>query len=404
MSRRLVIVFGLLVLVMVSVAIAVLVRTAPQDRQPDPDPSPTSTVPAAPVQNTMLFAVRDDEGLIADSVVLGTVPSSRPTAGSWLSVQPGLSVDINANGTLTLSQRGAAAPVDIATNVANQFGFTVDGAMILDRLAFAALVDGVGGVAVPGGTAIVGEGTDGDPKVLVKPTQRKLFGPAAANYVITLNPNEPQQARMDRFDEVFTQVILKLPGNVDRVRSIVGSLGALSRTSLAPERSAEILLEIQTALTDRAVKSATAPTTVVGTSSAAVFTLNPAASLPTIQSLFGDSILQPGINDALPRVRVYSAGVSNSSVVGTQELLAGERLTMVWGGQKDPETTSKIYIPAESSRPFGERVAVLLGLPTDSVVVRPSQSAGAQAAVLLGPDSTLTKPSPTPSGVQSPPE
>jgi hypothetical protein len=400
MSRRLVIVSGLLVLVIVSVAIAVLVRTSPQERQPEPNLSPTSTVPATPTQNTMLFAVRDDDGLIADSVVLGTAPSKQPTAGSWLSVQPGLSVDINATGTLTLAQRGAAAPEDIAGNVANQFGIAVDGSMILDRLAFAALVDGVGGVRVAGGTAIVGKDSDGEPEVLVKPARRKLFGPAAADYVITLNPNEAQETRMARFDEVFSQVILKLPGNVDRVRSIVGSLGALSRTSLAPEQSSDILLEVQTALTDRVVTFATAPTSVVGVSADAVFTLKPAASQPIIQELFANSIRTLGIEGALPRVRVYAAGVSASSVVATQELMAANQLTMVWGGEKKAQDTSKIYLPEESSRPLGQQLAQLLGLPPAAVVVSPAQAAGAQAAIRLGPDSTLTtpSPSPTPSG------
>jgi len=346
----------------------------------------------------MFFAIRDDTGLIVDSVVLGTVPSNQPTAGSWLSVQPGLSVDINASGTLTLAQRGAASPGDVALNVANQFGFAVDGAMILDRLAFAALVDGVGGVSVAGGTPIVGEGPDGEPEVLVKPAKRKLFGPAAAAYVITLNPNEPQEARMARFDEVFSQVILALPGNVDRVRSIVGSLGALSRTSMAPEQSAEILLEVQTALTNRVMTFATAPTEVVGTSADAVFTLEPAASQPVIESLFANSILRPGVDDSLPRVRVYAAGVSDSSIVATQSLLAENQLTMVWGGDREARNRSRIYVPEESGRTLGQELARLLGLPSDSVVVNPAQSAGAQAAIRLGPDSTLTTPSPTPSG------
>ena len=41
---------------------------------------------------------------------------------------------------------------------------------------------------------------------------------------------------MARFDDVWSQVLLKLPGNLDKVRSIVGSLGSLSRISLTPEQ------------------------------------------------------------------------------------------------------------------------------------------------------------------------
>ncbi len=407
MSRRLVIIIGLLVLVIVSVAVAVLVRSTPPAPDPDPDPSPTSTTPQRPVQNTMLFAVRDNTGLIADSVVLGTVPPNQPPAGSWLSVQPGLSVDINAAGTLTLADRGPAAPADINSNVANQFGIAVDGAMILDRLAFAAMVDAVGGVTVAGGTPIFGEDAEGEQVVLVKPTRTKLFGPSAASYVITLNPGEPQEARMARFDEVFRQVILKLPANVDRVRSIVGSLGALSRTSLSAEESAEILLGVQTALAEQVNQAGTAPTSVAGTSADAIYTLEPAASQPTIERLFADSILRPGTDDALPRVRVFAAGVSNTSVLATQDLLADNDLTMVWGGPKKDRASSKIYVPSEQARALGAELAELLGLAADSVVVNSEQSAGAQAAIRLAPDTPLTAPPSTgPSGTTgtSPPQ
>lgn len=408
MSRRLVLVSGLLALVIFSVVIAVLARTSPQEPPPEPDPNSTSIAPSRPVQNTMLFAVRNDVGIITDSVVLGTAPTGQQSAASWLSIQPGLSVDINTVGTLTLAQRGRAKPQDISANVANQFGITVDGAAILDRLAFAALVDAVGGVTVSGATAIVGPGPDGELKVLVKAGRRQLFGPAAATYVITLNPGEAQEDRMARFDEVFTQVVLKLPGNVDRVRSILGSLGALSRTSLSPEQSSEILLQVQTALTDRAGEFATAPaevvgigTEVVGASKQAVYTLNPAASQPVVEKLFRNSILRPGVGDALPRVRVFAAGVSNTSIVATQARFAQNALTMVWGGQQNPRKVSRIYLPGEPSRALGEQLAQILGLPLDSLVVNPARSAGAQAAIRLAPDSTLTRSPPSASGSAS---
>lgn len=406
MSRRLVLVSGLLALVIFSVVIAVLARTSPQEPPPEPDPNSTSIAPSRPVQNTMLFAVRNDVGIITDSVVLGTAPTGQQSAASWLSIQPGLSVDINTVGTLTLAQRGRAKPQDISANVANQFGITVDGAAILDRLAFAALVDAVGGVTVSGATAIVGPGPDGELKVLVKAGRRQLFGPAAATYVITLNPGEAQEDRMARFDEVFTQVVLKLPGNVDRVRSILGSLGALSRTSLSPEQSSEILLQVQTALTDRAGEFATAPAEVVGTevvgaSKQAVYTLNPAASQPVVEKLFRNSILRPGVGDALPRVRVFAAGVSNTSIVATQARFAQNALTMVWGGQQNPRKVSRIYLPGEPSRALGEQLAQILGLPLDSLVVNPARSAGAQAAIRLAPDSTLTRSPPSASGSAS---
>ncbi len=398
MSRRLVVILGIFALVVISVLVAVLVRTAPPTPDPTPTPTQTGANPATDEQSTMLFAIRNDVGDIAGAVVLGAAPVPADPAGSWLSLQPGLAVDVNTTGTLTLADRGPAAPADTAVNVANQLGFAVDGAMIVDRLAFAALVDAVGGVTVDVASPILATNPAGEPEVLARPGNRKLFGPAAAAYVLALTPDEPQSARMARFDDVFGQIVVRLPGNVDRVRSIVGSLGALSRTSLPPEEIAETLLEVQTALTDRVVAFGVPPASSVGAGPVAVFTLEPAPNQLLVESLFAKSPLVPGRDGALPRVRVLASGVSFDTVVAAQEALAGQDLTMVWGGQAAARPQTRVYIPDESARPLGDEVAALLGVQASAVRVNPTRAAGAQGAVRLSSDSALAATAESPAG------
>jgi len=395
-NRRLFLSISLLILVLVLVAIAVLVRNTATQPEVNPTPSPTNSVPGTPNQGTMLVAVRDEESQITDAVVHGAVASTDALpVGSWLSLQPGLAIAVSESGSVTLSQRGPYSPTDVANEVANELGFDVDGAFILDRLAFAALVDSVGGVTVNSPVPIVEIDADGETTVLVKAGKRKLFGPAAADYVITLNPSEQQAGRMARFNEVWTSVLLKLPGNIDRVRGIVGSLGSLSRLSMPAEDVASILLDTQTSLTAQTITAGVPSAEVAGVGSTAIYTTIPAPTQATITSLFSPSILVPGVDGAVPRVRVYAAGAGYPAVQSSAEAFSTANLALVWGGQRLPEVASKIFVPDEASRSTGELVAQTLGLPATIVVVNPAETIGVQASVQLAADSTFTTPSPT---------
>ena len=395
MNRRLLLSVALLILILVLVATAVLVRNTATQPEVNPSPSPTATVPGTPNQATMLVAVRDEDSFITDAVVHGAVAKSDALpVGSWLSLQPGLAIAVNEKSSVTLSQRGPFSPNDVGNEVANELGFDVDGAFILDRLAFAALVDSVGGVTVNSPVPIVAVDADGQVTVLVKAGKRKLFGPAAAEYVIALNPNEEQSGRMARFNEVWTEVLLKLPGNIDRVRGIVGSLGSLSRLSMPAEDVASMLLNAQTSLTAQTMTFGVPSATVAGVGSTAIYTTIPAPTQATVTSLFAPSILVPGADGALPRVRVYAAGASYTAINSAAEAFDAANLALVWGGQRPTDAASRIFVPDEASRPTGELVARTLGLPTATVAVDAAATVGVQASVYLAADSTFTTPSP----------
>ncbi len=401
MSRRLLAAIGILVIFLVLVALAVVLRTSATP-DPEPTPTPTSTTPVAPKQSTMLVAVRDDTGLIADSVVMGSIDQSNSTPiGSWLSVQPGLAIAVNAAGSVSLAQRGPFSPGDVSRDVSNELGFTVDGAFILDRLAFAALVDSVGGVTVNSPVPIVVIDADGKSTVVVKAGKRKIFGPAAAQYVIALNPNEEQAGRMARFDDVWTQVLLKLPGNLDKVRSIVGSLGSLSRISLTPEQVSQALLDAQTSLAAQSMTKGTPTAEVAGTGSTAIYTVIPVGTQPTVERLFAESVMVPGKDGALPRVRVLAAGAEYDAIDEAGKAFTANGLSLVWGGQLATIAKTQIFIPNEAGRATGEQIARTLGVPTSAITVSSAETIGVQASVKLAADSTFTTASPTASASAS---
>jgi len=383
-------------LAIVCIMIAVLVRTQPS-KTVLPTPSPSQS--QKPHQTTLLVAVRNDIGEIADAVVIGTEPN--PARGSWLSIQPGLGVDITDTGTVTVAKTGPWDPKDSANQIGNQLGAKVAGGFVMDRLAFAAVVDAVGGVIVDIKTKVVGV-VDGTKVVVAKPGKRRLYGPAAANYAITLSPGEDQAARMARFDDVLSQVILKLPGNTDRVRSIVGSLGSSSRISASPDDIANVLLTYQTALAGESVRVASMPATVVGKSAAASYTVEPVAVTQIAKTLFEPSIFVPGTNDALDRIRVFSAGSTYPKMMLARQAIFAADFIFVWGGSQPPAVSSQIWVADDKSKILiGTPLQQTLGLAQVPVTQNAERTAGVQATVAIGRDFAGGSQSVTPSASKS---
>lgn len=397
MSRRIVLWVGMGTLILVCVAIAFLVRVNSSKGGPVP-PSPSAPTPPTQVQQTALIAVRADTGLIADAVTFGTetdVENQERVAASWLSMQPGLVVDVNTDGQVTVAERGPGAPSDTGEIIGNQLGFNLGDVIVLDRLAFAALVDAVNGVTVNVETSIVAVDADGTSEVLVRKGNQKLYGPAAADYVTTLNRGESPSERMSRYDDVLRQVVVKLPGDIDKARSVLGSLGSSSRTSGSVESIAQVLVAMRTALLDSTVTTGVPAADAGQVSGPSLYTLDPAENEAVMTELFAASLLVPGRNGAVPRVRVYAAGITYDATVAAQQALDENGQALVWGGQVKAAKTSEILISSAKLRAVALETATALGLSASLIEIDPSASPGVQVTVRLAPDSTLITPSPT---------
>ncbi len=382
MSRRLGVGVGLLGIVVIGILVALLVRTG---GGPDPGPTPSQSASVAVSQASYLVAVRDDSGEITDAVLMAFDQDS--DKGSSLSLQPGLGVDINKDGAVTLGEVGPGSPQYINSLVADQLGVNVSGGLIMDRLAFAGLVDAVGGVVVNVAAPITERGADGKVKILVRPGNRRLYGPAAAAYVTTLSPGESQAARMARFDTVWKQIIGLLPPNSDRVRSIVGSLGSSARMSMTAEVAAVFLTAYQAAQSAGNVVAATLPVTGIGVGATELFTLAPAKAQPVIVSLFGPSMIVAGKNGALPRVRVLSVGAGPAALSQVKQQFARVNLAYVWGGSTVSAKSTTVYVAhSAEAASVGNVVAGALELPNSVVSVSTANTIGVDATVFVAAD------------------
>lgn len=120
------------------------------------------------------------------------------------------------------------------------FGLTLDGSWTLDVLAFAGLIDAVGGVFVDI-PQTVRLADPQSPSVMILPSGRqRLSGIAAAEYVTAELPSGFPIDQLQRFRDVWIAVLARLPDSPERLRQILTSLGFLARTTA----NAETLLEV----------------------------------------------------------------------------------------------------------------------------------------------------------------
>lgn len=402
MSRRVVAGLGLICIVIVSILIALLVQS-----RPAPEPSPTSTSSASPTvavtEQGMLVAVRDDAGAIGDAIVIRSdLEAGGAATASMLAIQPGLGLGFIPSGTATLAEFGPQPPQMTQALVGGQLGVSIPNGLIMDRLAFAALVDAVGGVVVDNPNPIYGRKSGGKRVLLFPAGQIRLYGPAAASYALHLGPKENQSDRMARFDQVWMRVVAGLPQDEQRMRSILTSLGSSARSSTAVGVMATILVNYQRAQAAQAVLAGSLPARATGVGPSAVFTPDPVATTAVSTRLFSGTLLTPGAEGVRPRIRLVDSGANNAALVRATDQLAKAGFDVVWGGDAAPTKASVVYLAASgTAQTVDAQIAAAVGIPASGARTDATLAAGVTATLEAATDLFSVTPSPTPSVVAS---
>lgn len=148
----------------------------------------------------------------------GGVVTALPVGGPSLKVQP-IRFD---EATAALSRNDANG---LSQAVANAMQRPMAGAVILDRLAFAGLVDAVGGISVSLDHAIVVHRVDGSADVF-EPGLRHLDGIAAATFVLS----DPRGLRLYAG---LNALLLELPRDRSKLTGLVRSLGMSEQATVS---------------------------------------------------------------------------------------------------------------------------------------------------------------------------
>lgn len=279
MRRVAIVAVGALVIVIVLGAIA-LIRSPGASDTPAPAPEPG-------VQ-TLLLQVLDGDGYAQGNVVIG-VEAGVGSQADLLIVPASLLVPLgDERVTLGTTSQSSDTLAGVAA-VQQALSLRIDAGLTLDRLAFAGLIDSVGGVRVELEQPVLlpAIGT-GDRRRVLGPGVVSLDGIAAADFALLRLPGEDDGARTERLLDVLVDVLSRLPVTQEAMRQVLTSLGSLAPSTVPTEALAPLLLTARSDIARGQVRSATLPVDVIrgGVRPAAVMT--PAGEV-LVQELFPDA-------------------------------------------------------------------------------------------------------------------
>lgn len=271
----------LLGLVLVGIVVAVVARRDPNViPAPVPPPAPSPTAGQQP--ESLLIQIRDDSLNAGQAAIVGVrwlpaagagtgtpassgaaSPAGARTQSSTMTLPSVTTLDVAAAGPITVGGSGVLSQGDAVQLTSAQTGVRIDGALTLDRLAFAGLIDNAGPltIQVPRNTTI--PNTDPNApgavsRILLAGTH-VMDGQTAAAYALADIPGEPVADRGGRFLAVWSETLRALPAEPERIRQVLTSLGALARSNVSADEVAIVLAGERSSIIDGTARTASLP-------------------------------------------------------------------------------------------------------------------------------------------------
>ncbi len=381
--RRLLMVSGAVLALLAVIALVWSVMSRSSDQAaPAPQPSASATGSAQP---TLLLQVHDKENIAVDNALLSV---GGPLGRTVVVTIPSTTVmDVATGGALPFGQIARLPDASSsASALSDATGANVDATLSMDTLAFAGLVDAVGGVKVDVDVDVVTKQADGTSVILVPAGKQQLLQAAqAAAYATYLAPAEPESARLARFTQVLRQVVAQLPTDATKVEAIFTSLGASSRATVPTAQVAAFFERMHYDVIGDDVVFRTLPVKDLPSG----YRVDYEAASAMVLELLPDAARKPGPNSKV-RVLVQNGNGSPGLNTAARQLLVDAGYTFI-NGQNAPtlgQPTTAIIVPDETpdSLKWGSDIAATLKVPATAVQVATSGQTVADVIVVLGGD------------------
>lgn len=377
--RRRVQLTTVLVVLLVAAAAAFAVYLAADD----PEPPAGGTSPEQRTQQTLLLQVQGPDGAAAASALLAHDPDEG--TGSVVLVPPQVLATVPGTGSLPFGR--ALATVDAQGSrdaLSDLMGVTVDDGWVLPLDGLAALVDALGGIPVEVDVPVVRDST-----VVLSAGAQQVDGARAVELLLYLAPEEQEQSRLARVQEVLDGIVQSLPEEPADVRALVSALGEGSVSTLDPPALADLLLGLAAADEDGQLQYDTLPVIPIDPGGGVTAFRVDAERLPTlVDRLLADSV-PPGVREGGNRVLVLNGVGTPGLGESVRAKLAPAGFVFV-GSRNAPEfgyPTTQVLVPEATAeaQALGERVAEALGVPPTSVMTQEFGTV-ADVVVLVGAD------------------
>ncbi|MFZ1362044.1 MAG: hypothetical protein WAS05_03780 [Candidatus Nanopelagicales bacterium] len=369
MHKRLIAAVTVLILAVAGLGFAVVSRDSGDSPEPSASPTVPPTSPPTFEPSNLLVTVTNTDKRTSAAILQGVSAESRPV--SMVNVPVNLSVDIDSKGLpQPLSKFSAPEIGSSSYQVSNQLGLLIDGGWAMEAVAFAALVDSVGGVTL--GKA-----------------ERLYTGKETAKFVLEPNVKGAKGRTLTavRFNIVWRKVLTQLTNDQARLFSVLTSLGATSQRTLGVSDLAEQILRIKKLSSTNGISQGSFAIEAVGARPMRSVTLKWPATQTTIKQLFPNTEIVPGVEEAKSRVRFVLTNTSGAAALEAKNKIYEAGFNFVWGGPlaagaKVPKRPV-IYVATPTLKTeVGAVLAGAFGIDPKLVKVSPEQTVGVQAKVM----------------------
>jgi anionic cell wall polymer biosynthesis LytR-Cps2A-Psr (LCP) family protein len=356
--------------------------------EPDPTPQASSTVPQN-TQPTLLLQVRGEDAVAVSNTLLSVGgPLGRAT---MIAIPQNTLVDVATGGTLPFGEVARLPGADTSADaLSDAIGVDIDGTFILDRAAFSALVDAVGGVTADVDVNVVEEAADGTQTIVVAAGEQQLLqGPAAAAFATYLAEGETEEARIARFTQILRLTLATLPEDASSVETILSQLGASAQPSIPFDQIAAFLVRLRADIVADDVVYKNLPVKPIDSGGPAANRIDNETVAAMVADLLPEALRTPGPNSKV-RVLVQNGVGSPGLNALAREELVGAGFTYVNGGNAAQfgKATTEVVIPDDTaeSLQWGAQIAAALGVPATAVAVADAGQSVADVIVVLGAD------------------
>ncbi|WP_461296529.1 LCP family protein [Streptomyces harbinensis] len=325
-------------------------------------------------RDVIIVHLRELDGETASTALL---VANETTGGGYTVLLPGDLTITPDGGTTTLGQavtQEAAGSVREAAGAL--LGADIKGTWRLGTPYLETLVDLLGGITVT--TDVEVPGAKEDEPVVPLGDNVPLSGEAAVAYATHREPDEPENARLERFGQVLAGMLAKMPTGEDGATRTIHAVGLIADPSLSEEELALSLAQLGGYAQDGAYETVLLPVETDGT-------LSTETAEGLVMDVLGGTVVNADPGAAL-RISVTDA-------TGTGEGGETARVALINGGfsvvdsrtAEESSETSRVTYGAEEHRETALEAARTLGLPEDAVEAG-NGAPNADVTIILGED------------------
>lgn len=238
---------------LLAIALLTVIFAIRGDGQATPLPAEITAVPNAAQENVepevkihnLMFALIDSGQEIASVTVIRYSLDGEKLA--LVNIDPATLIVPPGQGFVPISDAGLQGSFDgVDKAISGALGIPIDGSIYLQRLAYAGLVDSIGGVTIVSDN-LYRVSEDGEFPRYVRAGTSLLEGSDAAGYAMRQSKFESTNEFMSRGNQVLRAVFENLQGDQERIDEIFSSLGSIARSNVPTASIARLIIELQAA-------------------------------------------------------------------------------------------------------------------------------------------------------------